>query len=511
IDGLEHYHQGTDTPQNLDLRSLEHHGQHALAFARHFANQDLDQLSRSTKSSVFFDLFGVVVVTYPYWAARAFALLGLSLVALLWAECKREDALVSGKIVRSALSFVGSLGVLALLLAGLGALITLGWPRWAASTQRAALFAYLASVGVAALCLTLSLQKRRFGARASALGPLLAWACLGVATAALAPGATPVFVWPLIGAALSQLLRRRSPLLRLLLLAPAVLGTTQLCYTLLVVLGGQAVFVAAVYSSFAVGLAAAELEPLAQRARSGLRVWLAASALAALTLAIMGRLATSPATGSSIAYGFDSRSRRGFWLSSDHRLERFTAQFLGDSPVHAQSATFAASTPLFQGPAAAFELPAPQLELVSQATTPQGLREVVIRVQSPRGARAILVWEASGASVVAFRYQSQPPLQLVRFSEELDAKLFRLAAGVGYSNGWTVLLVAVPSEGGILSFETPNTGALELQALDKSEGLPQLPPGVAPRRDSETVGPPGDQIWVTAHPLRVPALPGKPQ
>lgn len=510
IDGLEHYHQGTDSPENLDARSLQHHGEHALAFARHFANADLNSLHRSSKDRVFFDLFGAIVVSYPYWAARLLALLGLALVVKLWKDCKRDDPLITRKIVRSALGFVAALALIALLLAGLSALLTLGWPRWAGNAQRGALFGFLAVVGGATLCLALAEQQRRWGACALALGPASLWAVLGLATAAVAPGATPVFAWPLLGAALSRLLRRRSPLLRLLLLAPVVLGTAQLCYTLLVVLGGAAVFVPVVYLLFALGLALAELEPLVQHVRSSWRVWLPASALAGLALGIMGRLSTSAPTGSSIAYAVDSAGGRAFWLSSDPHVGPFTAQFLGSSPSHERSSIFAASTPLFQAPAAPTSLPGPLLELISQAPTAGG-REVVLRVQSPRGARAILVWEATHASIEGFHYESQPAVPLVRFSEEIDMKLFRLATGVEYTSGWTVLLVAVPSEGGVLRFETRETRALELRALDKSEGLPFMPPRAMPRAATETMGPPGDQLWVTARPLVVPELQSKAQ
>lgn len=506
IDGVAHYHQGTDSPQNLDAASLQHHGEHALSFARHFANADLDQLSRSSKRRVFFDLFGAFVVSYPYWLARALALLGLGLLAILWRDCRQSDPLISGKILRSALAFVASLAVIALLLAGLGAAISVGWQAWAAGAHRGALFAYLAAVGGALLALALAEQKRRWGVDALVLGPLLLWALLGLAIAGLAPGATPVLAWPLLGAGLSQLARRRSPLLRLLLLAPVAMGATQLCFTLLVVLGGAAVFVPVAYLLFALGLAAAELESLAARLRASARVLLPALALAGLVLGIVGRVTASPPSGSSIAYGLDSNSGRAFWLSSDARVGRFGAQFLGAAPSHERGAVFAALTPLLQAPAPPLELPGPSLELISQATTATGRREVVLRVQSPRGARAILVWEATHASVDDFQYQSRSALPLVRFSEALDTKLFRLVTGMEYSNGWTVWLVNVPSAGGILRLETRETRALELRALDKSEGLPFLPAHATPRGATETVGPPGDQVWVTAHPLLVPEL-----
>jgi hypothetical protein len=506
IDGFENYHQGTDSLTNLDLRSLQHHGDNALTFAKHFANADLDQLSRSRKESVFFDLLGTTVVSYPYWVARASALLALLLVAMLCVNLGRSQARAARQIALAASWFAGSLVVIALVLAGLDIAIKAGWPAGAASVHRATLLAYLTGVGLVLFGFALASQARRFGARAVALAPLLVWACLALATAAWAPGATHVFVWPLLGAALSQLLRGRWPFLRLLLLAPAVIGATQLCFTLLVVLNGQAAFVPAVYVLFALGLLVNELEPLSQRVSVGWRLYLPLCAVGAFILGVFGWLSTAPPIGSSVAYAIDSNRRQAFWVSSDRRLSRYTKQFLGSSPVQRRSAELAASTPLFESRAPFRELAAPQLELLSQSTTPQGRREVVVRARSARAARQILIWEASGADVENFHYEAETPLSLTRFSEELDTKLFRWATGVGYTNGWTVLLLAAPPSGGTLRFETRSNATLELHALDKSDGLPFLPPGTAPRDATGTVGPPGDQVWVTAQPLRVAPL-----
>jgi hypothetical protein len=425
------------------------------------------------------------------------------LVAMLCVNLGRSQAQAARRLALAASWFAGSLVAIALLLAGLDMAITVGWPEGATGVHRAALLLYLTGVGLVLFGVALAGQARRFGRRAVALAPLLVWACLALVTAIWVPGATHVLVWPLLGAALSQLLRGRWPLLRLLLLAPAVVCATQLCFTLLVVLNGQAAFVPAVYVLFALGLLVNELEPLSQRVRAGWRVYLPLCGAGALVLAVFGWLSTAPPHGSSVAYAVDSNRRQAFWVSSDSRLTRYTKQFLGSAPVQRRSSELASSTPLFESPAPFRELPAPELHLLSQSTTPQGRREVVVRARSARAARQILIWEASGVKVENFRYEAEAPLSLARFSEELDMKLFRWATGVGYANGWTVLLLAAPTSGGTLRFETRSNATLELHALDKSDGLPFLPPGTAPRDAAGTVGPPGDQVWVTAQPLRI--------
>jgi hypothetical protein len=63
IDGVEHYHSASDTPANLDQRSLQHTGDYALALARHFGNCELPP--PKSGDAVYFNLLGTVFVHYP--------------------------------------------------------------------------------------------------------------------------------------------------------------------------------------------------------------------------------------------------------------------------------------------------------------------------------------------------------------------------------------------------------------------------------------------------------------
>ena len=64
IDGAHRYHQPDDTLANLDRRSLQHFGEHALNLARRIATTDAE-LPQTPNDAAFFDVLGLFVVHYP--------------------------------------------------------------------------------------------------------------------------------------------------------------------------------------------------------------------------------------------------------------------------------------------------------------------------------------------------------------------------------------------------------------------------------------------------------------
>ncbi|GAA4417734.1 M20/M25/M40 family metallo-hydrolase [Nibrella viscosa] len=63
IDGFIHYHKRTDSPENLNPNSLQHHGANMLTLARHFGTISLSQTKAPDK--VFFNPAGSWLVQYP--------------------------------------------------------------------------------------------------------------------------------------------------------------------------------------------------------------------------------------------------------------------------------------------------------------------------------------------------------------------------------------------------------------------------------------------------------------
>ncbi|MDA1229670.1 MAG: M28 family peptidase [Planctomycetota bacterium] len=66
IDGAHRYHQPDDTFANLDPRSVQHFGEHALKVSQRIAGSDED-LNSTPEDALFFDVLGLYVIHFPLW------------------------------------------------------------------------------------------------------------------------------------------------------------------------------------------------------------------------------------------------------------------------------------------------------------------------------------------------------------------------------------------------------------------------------------------------------------
>jgi hypothetical protein len=205
IDGSAAYHTPQDTPSRLDLRSLQHEGDGALALARALGNADLRPLRKPAgHDDTYFPAFGVLL-RYPGWLVWPIAVAALAAVAVA-ARLARRRGLISWPRAAAGLALTlvpllvapvaAQLGWVALVAARRGYAEMIdpwrpGWFRWA----------------IVALCATVllgwyALLRRRLGPVALALGGSGALALLGVALAAVAPGGSYLAALPaLTGAA----------------------------------------------------------------------------------------------------------------------------------------------------------------------------------------------------------------------------------------------------------------------------------------------------------------------
>ncbi len=99
IDGFAYYHISLDSPENVCLDSLQHHGAYTLGVARHFGNLPLDG-DLSAPDAAYFNLLGDWMAVYPLAWNRPLVLLATALFLA---------ALVFGMAVR-AVRFAGLLG-----------------------------------------------------------------------------------------------------------------------------------------------------------------------------------------------------------------------------------------------------------------------------------------------------------------------------------------------------------------------------------------------------------------
>ena len=274
IDGVERYHTAHDDVAHLDPRSVQHHGEQALGLARAFANGPLPR--PDTGDGVFFDVPLAGLVVYPEaWALPA-AVLAMALAVLAAVPLRRTAGVrMRGLAATAGFGLVAAVLGVAVAVA-LGRIITAmhGAAGWHGAPEWRGVYAAAVAAGVIAATAAVWALARRWAAAAdAAAGALLLWAGLALAVTVAAPGASYVFVWPVVavGAALAASQRSGSAVTRslLLLMATAVVMTmlVPLVYLLGVALGLGAAPAAGALTALATWLVAPHLELLAPARR----------------------------------------------------------------------------------------------------------------------------------------------------------------------------------------------------------------------------------------------------
>src|SRR5262249_37959358 len=206
-DGVDRYHTSYDDVAHLDIGSLQHHGQQALALARSFANGPLPR--PRTGDAVFFDLPLIGLVVYSQKWALPLAVVAAALTVVMMIRSRRESIRFGRDVVLGAAATAGAV-VLSVAVAYLTGLILsllhnkLPWggaPAWSP--------VYWAAIAVLSLAISTTCYvavRRRGSVTGLHSGALLVWTLLSLAAAAIAPGSSYLFTWPVLVVALAALL-----------------------------------------------------------------------------------------------------------------------------------------------------------------------------------------------------------------------------------------------------------------------------------------------------------------
>jgi hypothetical protein len=497
IGGPTHYHMPLDTPENLDLGSLQHHGSHALALARHLGEQDLRQPPEDDR--VYFDLFGRVLVHHPQawvWPLAILAGLGyLGVIVLAWRRGRLAWTGLAAGVLAPAPAIALTVGAVWLAWQGIVAV----HPAYHAQS-----FVYEAAwywLGFLALtCAVVAawhgyvvepVLGRMFGIpperrmTSLALGALLWWLALLVALAGLAPGASYLFLWPLLGSLAWLGLACVRPPERTaggaaggasggasalasgaglaLAAVPALVLLMPVIHGLHVARPIQEIAAAMVIMVLVLGALTPQLDFIARGARWLVpALGLAAAAIVLATAAITAGQDAERPRGHGVFYLLDAERGQAHWVGLTEPDE-WTKQLLAPGKVQAMSVASAlpmAVEPMPASPAPALELPAPTLDVVEDRVdradqagqAGQGVRRLRLRVRSLRHARLVYVYVR--------------PVAAVRGLE--------LA---GQSTARPSLRVWNPPAGGfdVVAEIAAEAGPVEVTVVDATPGLPATP------------------------------------
>lgn len=198
LGGAGDYHAPTDTPANVDRRSLQDIGDQALAAAQVAANGPLPEAATDL---VYSDVFGLGVITYPPMVGWLILVVCLVLVGF----GARRAGVKPGQVA------VGAAGSLALLVASGAVLFLEGLGASALKLSAAGQGPMLERAGWVLAGLVLAhwavfAARRTRSAAGLWAGGLVMALTVGVMVQAVAPAAAPVVVWPLACACLAAAL-----------------------------------------------------------------------------------------------------------------------------------------------------------------------------------------------------------------------------------------------------------------------------------------------------------------
>jgi Peptidase family M28 len=447
-DGVLRYHTANDDVAHLDARSVQHHGAQMLAMTKKVASENLPRVK--TRDGIFFDLPLVGLIVYPVAFAIPLALVALVLtVIVVRRDLKGVGAGAAAMVVAVALS------------GAIGWMIRLHGPAMWSGT-----FAAAVALGAVAINLYAYALATRWSPEAHA-GALVVWLAIALATSILAPGASYLFVWPLLFALIAA--RSRSEVAWWISVAVTLLLLAGLAYTVAAIMlgvAGPGSAALAIVTALIVWLSA----PLVMRAAGGLRrSWPlpAACAAAAVVFAIIGA-ATSGASANApqpsalvFAQNADGGDAvLGSLVGTSAWAENAIGSVTASPPAWA--AALHPGMRFSAKPQTRANIEGPTAKLVLD-TLIDGARRVIVRVNAPPGTTALTL-RATGAPVVR---------------TAIDARVADTTRFRYHSRIWTWTYWAVPDSGAVFSIAVPPNAHFDLAMTARRPGLPAsvvLPP-----------------------------------
>jgi hypothetical protein len=484
-DGADRYHTSRDDVTHLNMGSLQHHGEQALALARAFANGPLPR--RRTGDAVFFDLPGVGLVVYSEKWAIPLALFAAVLTLVVIIRSRREATRFGRDAVLGATATVGAVvlsGAAAYLVGLILSLLHTMLPWGGAPAWSPLYWAAVALLSLAISTASYVVLRCRGSVGGLHAGALVIWTLLSLAAAAIAPGSSYLFTWPVLVVALAGLLPDGRGLLTTkgIAMCLAALVTAALLIPIAYLIGAVFLGVTAaggIVTAVIIALIAWLLLPLLEILCDGAR-WSTPLICTAAAIILVGIGALTVRTSdvhpvpSWLIYAVDADSSDA-WLASRASTARTDTWTRTTLTPFAQGPEWIAH--FFLRPRAvvakrvpSLPLPQPAINILSDSTT-RDARQLSLRVQGSTGTTA-LGMRVTNAAVISAGIDGRA----------IDTTRYRL-----HMQDWVLWYWAPSDSGALLSLIVPAGSTPKLEILAYSLGIPTLPGVTIPPRPANVV------------------------
>jgi Peptidase family M28 len=478
INGYIRYHTALDSVQNIDERSLQHHGSYMIALTRHFGNLNLENLKAS--DVVFFNAFGSILVIYsqslvvPLTISVALIFVGVTILGL------RKGQLTLPGIALGVFVFLISVIVISMTVMSLWWSIQELQSEYKSShtgdTYHSDLYRIsFVLIAIALMSMIYTYFHRKGGVQNLAVGALFWWMILMIATSLYLPGGSYLFTWPLlfssVGLGLLFAFRDQPPgsvkvLAPLALCAiPGIVLFTPLIYLLFVSLTLRLSGAVMVMVVLLLGLLTPHLNIITTSGK-----WLCSSiaALVAIGLLVAAGLVAgfdhNHAKANSVFYSADADTGRAIWASADEEPDDWTGQFFAANAEKGALPEYSPSLPgeFLKSPAPMSPLPAPHITPLADDAR-DGVRTLHMWITSPRQAPIISIYVDATAGVLGSVVNGK------RISNQATPP------HGGPERRWSLRYWALPEEGIALTLRVSSSHPVEIRVVDQSYGLPDTP------------------------------------
>lgn len=449
--GVTWYHTRLDDLAHMNARTLQHHGDNALATTRALANADLG--ARSSTDATYFDILGFFLIWWPQgwtlWIAIA------SLVLLLFAARRTPAREMTFGVLTAFTAILASAGV-GIAIAALTRLRTAD-VNFVARPAMSIAAMWLA--GIAAALFAATLFRNRAKPLPMLYGVAMVWHMIGIAVALALPGAAFLFIVPALLVTVCALSRAEATATGVVASTGGAILVFPIALILYDALGGWLMAGTAILLGLLMTLAA----PL-------LAGWRGTVAVLVLAIACGVVAMTQPAYDAahpqpvSITYLDDAAAPSPLWTvpESTASLDR-AAGFKRADP--ALTPWYWSWTPL--------AAPAPPLNL--QRVTLTAARDaghLTVRVGSARGANRLSLLLHGDVTIVSVNGVPPAP-RPARFRERgLNGWQFASANGVNEMVVECVARGPVDAVASEMTFGLPAVAAPLMKARDASPAIP---------------------------------------
>lgn len=501
-DGVDRYHTSHDDIAHLNTGSLQHHGQQALALTRAFANEPLPR--PRTGDAVFFELPVLGLVVYSEKWAILLALFAAALAVVVIIRSRRESTRFGRDVVLGAAATIGAVvlsGAAAYLVGLILSLLHTKLPWGGAPAWSPVYWAAVATLSLAISTACYVAVRRRGSVAGLHAGALLIWTLLSLATAAIAPGCSYLFTWPVLVVALAALFRNGRGLLtgKGIAMCIAALATAAVPIPIAYLIGAVFLGVTStggIATAVIIGLIAWLFVPLLEILCDGAR-WSTPLICTAAAIVLVGIGALTVRTSdvhpvpSRLIYAVDADSSDA-WLASRASAARTNAWIRAALAPFAQGPEWIAH--FFLGAAAvvarrvpALPLPQPVINILSDSTT-NDARQLSLRVQG-----------SARTTALGMRVTDAPVISATIDGLAIDTTRYRV-----HTREWTLWYWAPSDSGALLSVIVPAGSTPKLEILAYSLGIPTLPGITIPPRPANVVPVQSGDVTIVLRRVSIP-------